>query len=133
MPSNSFFSRKSCLYEIMWRNITQPGRPQTTIWCMRIACWIPKATNTHSDYVTLTSGYTNAPQCYVIRTLSVLLKCKLLPSSPYTTSLDCTLCIIRLLIWDVPGDGSATVVLLGGLFELISIHRTTQPTLKPSS
>jgi len=24
-----------------------------TIWRMRIACWIPKATNTHSEYVTL--------------------------------------------------------------------------------
>ena len=24
-----------------------------TIWRMRIACWIPKATNTHSDYVIL--------------------------------------------------------------------------------
>jgi hypothetical protein len=24
-----------------------------TIWRMRIACWIPKATNTHSQYVIL--------------------------------------------------------------------------------
>jgi hypothetical protein len=23
------------------------------IWRMRIACWIPKATNTHSQYITL--------------------------------------------------------------------------------
>ena len=35
----------------MWKNIVQPGRPQTTICRMRIACWIPKATNTHSGYV----------------------------------------------------------------------------------
>jgi hypothetical protein len=28
------------------KNIVQPGRPQMTIWRMRIACWIPKATNT---------------------------------------------------------------------------------------
>ena len=26
-------------------------RPQMTIWHMCIACWIPKATNTHSEYV----------------------------------------------------------------------------------
>jgi len=26
-----------------------------TIWRMRIACWIPKATNTHLEYVTLTA------------------------------------------------------------------------------
>jgi hypothetical protein len=29
------------------------GRPQMTIWRMRIACWIPKATDTHSEYVIL--------------------------------------------------------------------------------
>ena len=27
--------------------------PQKTVWGMRIACRIPKATNTHSEYVTL--------------------------------------------------------------------------------
>jgi len=27
-------------------------RPQTTICRMRIACWIPKAKNTHSELVT---------------------------------------------------------------------------------
>jgi hypothetical protein len=31
----------------------QPHRPQMTIWCMRIACWITKATDTHSEYVIL--------------------------------------------------------------------------------
>jgi len=35
----------------MRKNIVQPGRPQMTIWHMRCACWIPKATNTHSEYV----------------------------------------------------------------------------------
>jgi hypothetical protein len=29
----------------------QQGRLKTTIWRKRIACWIPKATNTHSEYV----------------------------------------------------------------------------------
>ena len=42
---------------------------------MRIACWIPKATETHSEYVTLlpsrcNNGCTNAPHCCFIRTLS---------------------------------------------------------------
>jgi hypothetical protein len=35
----------------MRKNIAQLGRPQMKIWLMRIACWIPKATNTHSEYV----------------------------------------------------------------------------------
>jgi hypothetical protein len=27
--------------------------PQMTIWSMRIACWIPKVMDTHSEHVTL--------------------------------------------------------------------------------
>ena len=44
---------------------------------MRIACCTPESKNTHSEYVTLTAfssaSCTRAPQCYVTRTLSVLL------------------------------------------------------------
>jgi len=44
-----------------------------TIGRMLIACWIPKATDTHSQYVILLlfhckNGCPNAPQCYVLRT-----------------------------------------------------------------
>jgi len=35
----------------MWENIVQPDRPQITTWRMRTACWIPKATNTHTQVV----------------------------------------------------------------------------------
>jgi len=38
---------------IMWKNIVKPGMPQMIIWHMHIACWIPKTTNTHSEYVIL--------------------------------------------------------------------------------
>jgi hypothetical protein len=37
----------------MWKNIAERGRPQMTVWRMRIACWIPKFINTHSEYVIL--------------------------------------------------------------------------------
>ena len=37
----------------MCKSIAEPGRRQMTIWCMRIVYWIPKATNTYSDYVIL--------------------------------------------------------------------------------
>jgi hypothetical protein len=37
----------------MWKNIVERGRPQITIWLVRIARCIPKATDTHSEYVTL--------------------------------------------------------------------------------
>ena len=56
--SNTFYIQwlfffNCAVYEIMSRNIVEPGRPQMTIWRMCIACWIPEATNTHSVYVTL--------------------------------------------------------------------------------
>jgi len=37
----------------MWDNIVERGRSQMTIWRMRIECWMPKATNTHSQHVIL--------------------------------------------------------------------------------
>ena len=37
------------VYEIMWQNTVDPGRLQMTIWRLRIACWIPNATNTHLE------------------------------------------------------------------------------------
>jgi hypothetical protein len=39
------------VYEIMRKNMVERGRPHMTVWRMRIAVWIPKATNIHSEYV----------------------------------------------------------------------------------
>ena len=44
------FLENRAVYVITWKNITERGRPHMTIWCMRIVCWIPKATNTHWEY-----------------------------------------------------------------------------------
>jgi hypothetical protein len=59
--------------------MVEPGRPQMAniIQRMFFACWITKATDTHSEYeIPLVfqddSGYANAPKCYVIRTLPVV-------------------------------------------------------------
>ena len=46
------FFENLAVYE-MWENIVEQGRPQMTIWRMRIACWITKATNTHTGCVIL--------------------------------------------------------------------------------
>jgi hypothetical protein len=50
MFSNFFFENRT-VYETMWKNIVEPGKPQMTILYMRIVCWLPKVTNTHSEYV----------------------------------------------------------------------------------
>jgi hypothetical protein len=47
----SFRNRAVC--EITWKNIVQPDRPQVTTRSMRFACWISKATTTHSENVIL--------------------------------------------------------------------------------
>ena len=48
----TFFENR-VIYEIMWKNIVEPDRPQMTIWRMRISRCIPKATDTHSEYARL--------------------------------------------------------------------------------
>jgi len=48
-----FFFDNRAVYEIMWKNMVERGRPQMAIWRMRTACWTPNATNTHSPHVTL--------------------------------------------------------------------------------
>jgi hypothetical protein len=56
------------------------GRPHLTIWRMRIAYWIPKATNTHTRAVQYSlffrcnNGCTHAPHRYIVRTLSLVLE-----------------------------------------------------------
>jgi hypothetical protein len=47
------FLKHHAIYEIMWKNIVQPDRPQMAIWHMCIACWVTKVKNTHSEYITL--------------------------------------------------------------------------------
>ena len=48
---NNFFFENSAVYEITWKNIVEPDRPQMTTWRKRIECWITKATNTPLEYV----------------------------------------------------------------------------------
>jgi len=48
-----YFSENPSVCKIMWKNAVDPDTPQMTIWLTRIACWIPKATDTYSQYVIL--------------------------------------------------------------------------------
>ena len=73
---NNLFLKNLDVSKIMWKNIVEWGRPQMTIWCMLIACWIPKATNTHSGCVILNAfplqlWLHEVPLCYVVHTLPV--------------------------------------------------------------
>jgi hypothetical protein len=44
-------------YAIMLKNDAEWGRPQMTIWCMRMACWITKGRDTCSFYVHTSQKY----------------------------------------------------------------------------
>jgi len=51
--SIAFLFENRAVFERMWKNFVEPSRPQMTIWRMRITCWIPRTTNTHSEYIIL--------------------------------------------------------------------------------
>jgi hypothetical protein len=51
LRSVTFFFENGAVYEIMWKRFVERGRTQMEIWRMRIACWMPKATNTHTPVV----------------------------------------------------------------------------------
>ena len=50
---NNFPLKNRALYDIMWKNIVPRGRPRMTICRMRI----PKATNTHIEYIIFIAFY----------------------------------------------------------------------------
>ena len=56
------------IYKIMCKNMVRAGQATITVWNMRIACWIPKARNKHSECVILffycNNGCTKALHCY---------------------------------------------------------------------
>ena len=84
--SITFFNNRES-YEIMRKNTAEPDRPQMIIWRMRIACWVPKATNIHSECVLVIAfrlqqwlhegssmlryTYIACPRCYMKCTLHV--------------------------------------------------------------
>jgi hypothetical protein len=89
--SNFFFSKIVQFMRQCGKNIVQPDGPQMTIWRRRIACWIPTATNAHSEFVIRIAFPTQQwlhkpPQCYGIRTLFVLFP---VPPSISTALISC--------------------------------------------
>ena len=88
MFSNLFFpppeNRAVC--EIMWENIVQPDRPRMTIWRMRIACWIPKATHTYCNTYCLST------------TAKVARRVSMLPYT-YIACLAISLFLLHVFLW----------------------------------
>jgi len=75
-----FFSENRAVYEIMWTNTVEPGRPQVTqyVSCALHAGYLRLQTGTYNVsrivfFFYCNNDCTKAPHCYVIRTLPVLL------------------------------------------------------------
>jgi len=70
-----FFKR--AFYEIMWKNIVEPGRPQMTMkygaYVLHVGCLRLQTTlRICNTAFARNNGFTNSPQCYFICTLLVL-------------------------------------------------------------
>ena len=80
---SNFFSKNRVVYEIMWKKcgISGQATDDNKLQRMRFACWMIKAIETHSEYLTLygfhyNNGYMITPQytyiaclvCYLLVT-----------------------------------------------------------------
>jgi len=76
------------------------GNLQRTIWRSRNACWILKATNTHSEYVILTAfplqQYVHEGAC-LLRCYVICLSCSFM----YTPQIELVLSKLARLLWIV--------------------------------
>ena len=48
-----FFYKNRAVYEIMWKNMIQRGQDKNMQWPICIACYVTKATDKHSEYITI--------------------------------------------------------------------------------
>jgi len=69
--SITFFLVESPVVFESFKNIVEPDRPQMTMWRMCIACWIPKTTDTHSEFLVLCCSTTTVVQTRLSATLYI--------------------------------------------------------------
>jgi hypothetical protein len=108
--SINFFKNRA-LYEVMLKNIVEACRPQMTMWRMRNACRIPKATGAHTEYVILIAF----PLQHLLRERASM--------SRYTF----IACLVRVKYSVV----ASIVIINGGYCWLTSITRTSSPVSCP--
>jgi len=87
------FFENLAIHEIMWKNCIQRGRPHVTIRRMCSACWIPRPTNTHSEYVMLIDfplqQWLHERASMLLYTYSACLVCFQFQSLPFDHSAMC--------------------------------------------
>ena len=72
-----FFTKNRAFCEIMRKSMVHPDKSQVTVWRMRIACWLTKATDIQSKYLILVVpgkiGDVDTLQCYVYTYIACLI------------------------------------------------------------
>ena len=115
---NNYFFENHAVYEMMWKNILELGRSQMTVWHMPIACWVTKATDTHSVYVILISSprqqwlcYTHYLSCYSLfwPAHKLYLLQALILAAVVTVLI--YVCSIRLWFWNIRASSAQVIQL----------------------
>jgi len=74
MFNEFFFFESRAVYEIMWKNMVEPDRPQITIWRMHFACWLTKA-KIHRHTLRIFNTHCFSVATVVTRTRLSILRC----------------------------------------------------------
>ena len=104
---NNFFSPENrVVYEVMFTDGVEQGRPRMTIWRMRIACWVTNATNRHSEHVILIAFLlqqwlreraTMIRYTFIVCLIEIKLKLKLVVCSASYQSVRNTVAVVSLV------------------------------------
>jgi len=91
---SNFFFESRAVYEIIWKNTAERGRPQMTIWRIRFTYWIIKTTDTHTNTKCNTYYFSTATMAARTRlNVTLYVHCLSCLRSMYTTS-----CRLRYMI-----------------------------------
>ena len=52
------------IYKVTWKSMVEPDRLQVAVQCMHFACWVPKATDTHTH--TICNTYCSSTKATVV-------------------------------------------------------------------
>jgi hypothetical protein len=69
---NNFFLENHVIWNILWKNVVQPGSPQMTTWCVRFGCWVAVQEWRHTPIIFNT--HCSSTPTMVTRRLTLILR-----------------------------------------------------------
>ena len=96
------FSENSAVCKPMCKNSVQLDRPQMTVRRMRIACWIPKATDTHTENIACLLQQWLQERASTLRYTYVACLVNVKPDDTEVTVWLWNVDVMNMVIWCVP-------------------------------